>query len=136
MVATRQRMFRALIALPLLVAGCMAPTENGGVEARRDYLAAKARCEARYRHSLVALSDCRTVAANRYIRPWYRYGDLMTWIQVRRRMLAEKVDRHEMSRATYNREIAKAERQVSREENRRNAALPRTPPEQHGLVIW
>ena len=71
---------------------------------------------------MVAQSDCRAEAANAYIRPYYRYGDLMTWIQTKRRALAIEVDRHRMTRADFDRRMAQAERYVDREEERRKRA--------------
>ena len=93
--------------------------------ARRHYLAAKSACVTRYPDSLAEQSDCRSRAADLHIRPVYRYGDLMTRAQQRRRELAIQADRHETSRATYNREVARSEAAVAREENRRDAVRAR-----------
>ena len=115
-------MFRALPVLTLACAACSVSPEADLGDAQQRYLSAKARCVTSYPKTLVLQSDCRTQAANTYIRPYYRYGDLMTWAQEQRRVLAVKVDRHEMSRAAYDREIARSEREVAREEERRNAS--------------
>ncbi|MGD0430939.1 MAG: hypothetical protein ABSA58_07590 [Acetobacteraceae bacterium] len=112
---------RTLPVMTLALAACSASPEADIADAQQHYLAAKARCIATYPRSLVLQSDCRTQAANTYVRPYYRYGDLMTWAQEQRRALAVKADRHEMSRAAYDREIARSEREVAREEERRNA---------------
>ncbi len=70
---------------------------------------------------MVQQADCRTRAANAYIRPYFRYGDLMTYAQQQRRVLAAQVDQHRISLGAYNRKIAQSERQVAKEEDRRNA---------------
>ena len=117
-------MLRHLVrALPVLaLAGCAAPAPQGDLaQAQHSYLAAKAVCDEEYPYSLVQLADCRTHAANEYIRPYYRYGDLMTYAQERRRSLAVLADQHKISVATYNRNVAQSEREVAKEEDRRNA---------------
>jgi hypothetical protein len=114
---------RALPFLGLAVVGCSVSPEADIADAQQRYLAAKAKCVTAYPKLLVLQSDCRTQAANTYIRPYYRYGDLMTRAQEQRRALAVKVDRHEMSRAAYDREIARSEREVAKEEDRRNTAM-------------
>jgi len=114
---------RALLLAPLLLWGCAAPTPSpvDRAAAKREYMAASRSCIARYPDSLTEQSDCRAHAANIYIRPTYRYGDLMTRAQEQRRELAEAADRHEISRSQYNREVARSEAAISREEDRRNA---------------
>jgi choline dehydrogenase-like flavoprotein len=94
--------------------------EQNSVEAKEHYLAAKASCVAEYPNSLVSQSDCRAQAANTYIRPFYKYGDLMTRAQEQRRELAIKADRREITRKTYDRQIAQLETAIAREEDRRN----------------
>jgi hypothetical protein len=109
-------------ALPVLaVAGCGASPEAGIAQAQHRYLAAKAVCDETYAKVIVQQADCRTRAANAYVRPYYRYGDLMTYAQEQRRALAVQVDRHKMGLATYHRKIAQSEREVAKEEDRRNA---------------
>jgi hypothetical protein len=112
-----------LLVLPLLaLAGCAATSPQAGIaEAQHRYLAAKDVCDEDYPHSLVQQADCRTHAANIYVRPYYRYGDLMTFAQQQRRALAVQVDQHKMSKATYNRKLAQSEREIAKEEDRRNA---------------
>jgi hypothetical protein len=112
---------RVLLILPLLLAGCVLAPPMDPIVAKRKYLAAKNECVERYRSSLTQQSDCRTRAADIYIRPTYRYGDLMTQAQEQRREAAERADRHEITRREYNREIAASEAAVAREEDRRNA---------------
>jgi hypothetical protein len=41
-------------------------------------------------------------------------------VQQKRKALAVEVDQHELSRKNYDRQIAEAERDISREEDRRN----------------
>jgi hypothetical protein len=109
-------------ALPVLaVIGCTASPEVSIAEAQHRYLAAKTACDEDYPHSMVQQADCRTHAANAYVRPYYRYGDLMTYAQQQRRALAEKVDQNTMSLASYNRRLARSEREIAKEEDRRNA---------------
>lgn len=110
----------AFPVLALMLSGCGAPQPADFAEARQHYLTAKADCDRAYPHSLAALADCRSHAANVYIRPYYRYGDLMDYAQSQRKMLALEADRHEISRASYDHRIALSERVVSREEDRRN----------------
>jgi hypothetical protein len=105
----------------LALLGCAGSPEAGIAQAQHRYLAAKAACDETYPRSLVYQADCRTRAANAYVRPYYRYGDLMTYAQQQRRALAVHVDQHKMSLATYNRKIAQSEREVAKEEDRRNA---------------
>jgi hypothetical protein len=113
---------RALLMLPVLVWGCAAPPPPmDAATAKRQYLAAKNACVARYPDSLTAQSDCRTRAADYYIRPTYKYGDLMTRAQEQRRELAVEADRHEITRRAYDRGVARSEAAISREEDRRNA---------------
>lgn len=108
--------------LPIVaLAGCSTSPEGGIAQAQHRYLAAKAACDEDYPHSMVHQADCRTRAANAYVRPYYRYGDLMTFAQQQRRALAVQVDQHRISMATYNRKIAQSEREVAKEEDRRNA---------------
>lgn len=109
--------------LPILaLAGCGAAPGTGIAEAQHRYLAAKAACDRDYPRSLSLQADCRTHAANTFVRPYYRYGDLMTFAQERRKALAVQLDQHEITRANYDRRIAEAEREVAREEERRNRA--------------
>lgn len=113
---------RLICALPVVaLAGCGSSPQVGIAEAQHRYLAAKATCDESYPRSLVQQADCRTRAANAYVRPYYRYGDLMTFAQRQRRALAVQVDQHTMSMATYNRKIAQSEREIAKEEDRRNA---------------
>lgn len=108
--------------LPVLaLAGCGTPPEADLAQAQHRYLAAKAVCDEQFPRSLARQADCRTHAANAYIRPYYRYGDLMTFAQEQRRALAVQADEHKISQATYNRKIAQSEREVAKEEDRRNA---------------
>jgi hypothetical protein len=107
--------------LPILtLAGCGSSPTAGIADAQHRYLEAKAACDTEYSASLVQQADCRTHAANWFIRPYYRYGDLMTFAQEKRRDLAMRVDQHELSRRSYDRQIAATEREVAREEDRRN----------------
>jgi len=110
------------LLVPLLLSGCVEPQRVTPVVAKNLYLAAKNECVARYRDNLTGQSDCRTRAADYYIRPTYRYPDLMTRAQEQRHALAVRADQHEISRRTYDREIARSEAAISREEDRRNAA--------------
>ena len=118
-------MVRALVLLPCALFGCAVPVPINPKVARSQYLAAKNDCIARYSTSLTLQSDCRARAADYYIRPTYRYGDLMTRAQEQRRELAIRADRHEITRRQYEREVARSEAAVSREEDRRNAAARR-----------
>jgi hypothetical protein len=113
---------RALLVVPLVLWGCAAPTPPISPQAaKRLYLAAKNDCVARYPDSLTAQSDCRARAANIYIRPTYHYGDLMTRAQEQRRALAVQADRHDITRAQFERGVARSEAAISREEDRRDA---------------
>src|ERR1700722_19314322 len=104
----------------LAFAGCAVPSDESIGQAQRDYLAAKAACVTAYPRSLTAQADCRTHAANEFIRPYYRYGDLMTESQEARRSLAVAADRHEITRKEYDRQVARAEQRGAREEQQRN----------------
>jgi hypothetical protein len=119
---------RASFLVPLLLLGCVAPVPINPIAAKTQYLAAKNECIARYPASLTLQSDCRAWAANFYIRPTYRYGDLMTLAQEQRRALAVRADRHEITRREYERAVARSEAAISREEDRRNAAPRRNSP--------
>jgi hypothetical protein len=113
---------RLTCALPVLtLVGCGSSPQVGIAEAQHRYLAAKATCDENFPKSMVQQADCRTRAANAYVRPYYRYGDLMTSAQRQRRELAVQVDQHKMSMATYSRKIAQSEREIAKEEDRRNA---------------
>jgi hypothetical protein len=112
---------RALLVVPLVLWGCAAPTPISPLAAKRLYLVAKNDCVGRYPDSLTAQSDCRARAADRYIRPTYKYGDLMTRAQEQRRALAVQADRHEITRAQFERGVARSEAAISHEEDRRNA---------------
>ena len=117
----RNKVFMFL-CLCLTLGACGVPPVLDKVEAEKRYLVAKQECIARYPHSLALQSDCRATAADVFIRPHYRYGDLMTYAQGQRGRWARMVDRHEMSRQDYDRRMAQSEAAVSREEDRRNAA--------------
>jgi hypothetical protein len=112
--------------LVLALAGCSVSPEAGIADAKYRYLRAKDACDANFPHSMVQQADCHTRAANAYIRPYFRYGDLMTLAQQQRMALAIKVDQHAMSLATYNRRLAQSEREVAKEEDRRNRNLHTT----------
>jgi hypothetical protein len=113
---------RLASVLPVLaLLGCGGSPQVGIAQAQHRYLAAKATCDENYPKSMVHQADCRTRAANAYVRPYYRYGDLMTYAQRQRRALAVQVDQRKMSLGTYNRKIAQSEREVAKEEDRRNA---------------
>jgi hypothetical protein len=113
-----KRLARLLPVLALV--GCGGSPEVGIAQAQHRYLAAKTACDESYPNSMLRQADCRTRAANAYVRPYYRYGDLMTYAQQQRRALAVQVDQHQISVATYNRKIAQSERDVAKEEDRRN----------------
>lgn len=114
-----------VLVLPVLaLIGCSASTsspEVGIAQAQHRYLAAKVVCDENYTKSMVQQADCRTRAANAHVRPYFRYGDLMTLAQQQRRALALQVDQHRISMATYNRKLAQSEREIAKEEDRRNA---------------
>jgi hypothetical protein len=113
--AIRAGLTRVVLALPipvlpmLFLAGCSAAP-------------GMSLAEAQHPGSLTQQADCRTQAADSYIRPYYRYGDLMTRAQQERRVLAVEADRHQISRATYNRDIAQSEKAISHAEDQRNQA--------------
>ena len=88
-------------------------------------------CIASTPKSLTAQSDCMAAAADKYIRPYYRYGDLMTEAQAQRRALAVRADAHQISRREYDRQVAKSDAAISREEDRRNAT-----PEPPSPFAW
>jgi outer membrane murein-binding lipoprotein Lpp len=111
---------RAFLVVTIALAGCAATPQGDIADARQRYLTAKAACVSAYPRSLTRQAECRAHAGNTYIRPYYRYGDLMTYVQARRRELAGKADRHEISRAAYEHQVAQAEAEVAREEDRRN----------------
>jgi hypothetical protein len=111
---------RAVPLFALALSGCGEPPRADLAAAQHRYLAAKSHCDREFADSLALRADCRTQAANAYIRPYYRYGDLMDYAQNQRRVLAVRADQHEITRATYNRLVAESEREVSREEDRRN----------------
>ena len=115
-----RKTLRGWLLAPLLLASCAGPVEHPSVVAKQRYLAAKSACESRFPAAMVRQSDCRTDAANAYIRPFYRYGDLMTRLQTRRRGFAVRVDGGKMSRAAFHRLVAREERAVEREETQRN----------------
>jgi hypothetical protein len=119
--------FWQIAVLTFALGGCSGSRDVDSLSAKRNYLAAKDNCLAEFPGSMVAQSDCRTRAANRYIRPFYKYGDLMTRAQEQRRELAAKADRHEISRKTYDRQVAQSEASIAREEDRRNK-LPGSAP--------
>src|ERR1700679_149386 len=73
-----------LPVVTLAVAGCAATPPGDVADAQQHYLAAKATCVSAYPRSLTQQAECRVHAANIYIRPYYRYGDLMTYVQARR----------------------------------------------------
>jgi hypothetical protein len=118
-----------MLVLPLLLWGCTEPSPTEKAAARRDYLTAKNACVARYPDSLTEQSDCRAHAADMYIRPIYRYGDLMTRAQEQRRVLAVQADRHEITRMEYNRGVARSEAEIAREEDHRNSRRARDDEE-------
>jgi hypothetical protein len=120
---------RALALLPLLLWGCAAPSPADKAAAKRHYLTAKNECVSRYPQSLTAQSDCRSRAADIYIRPVYKYGDLMSRAQEQRHALAVQADRHEITRGQYDRGVAESEAAVAREEDRRNARAARSRDE-------
>lgn len=130
----RRRGLVFLAVLPILAA-CGGPPVANKEAGRQRYLTAKADCVAHFRSSLVAQSDCRSRAADLYIRPFYKYGDLMDRAQSQRRALAALADRHEISRPSYEREVARSEAAISREEDRRGRLATRgdTGPFTHVL---
>jgi hypothetical protein len=113
------RRFAFLALLPVL-AGCGTPNPADKEAGRQRYLTARDECATRFRNSLVAQSDCRARAANLYIRPFYKYSDLMNRAQSQRRALAEEADDHHITRSSYERQVARSEAAISREEDRRN----------------
>lgn len=117
-----RKITRALFLVSVVLTSCGVPREERITEGKDQYLSAKAACVAAYPGSLTLQSDCRTRAANEYIRPWYRYGDLMTRLQETRRVLAVEADAHEITRAEFNRQVAKAEKSIAHEEAQRNEA--------------
>jgi hypothetical protein len=122
----------SVVLLAFALGGCGGSREVDSAAAKRNYLAAKDGCIAEYPNSLVAQSDCRTRAANRYIRPFYKYGDLMTRAQEQRRELAAKADRHEITRRTYDRQVAQSDSAIAREEDRRNKLVVTTSTPDRG----
>lgn len=110
------------LVLAISLSACTFPPAVDSRTARERYLEAKTACVTDHPDSLTRQADCRGRAADAYIRPFYRYGDLMTLLQQKRRALAVKADRHEISRTAYERQVARAERVADQEENRRNRA--------------
>jgi hypothetical protein len=108
--------------LAVVLGGCAAYGPADIRASQQRYVAAKSECVSRYSGSLTQQADCRTEAANSWVRPWYKYPDLMSYVQERRRGLAIEADHHEITHAEYYRQVAQAESYVAREENRRNKA--------------
>ena len=117
-----RNVMRTSFVVALTLSGCGVSREEKIADAKDQYLTAKAACVAAYPGSLTLQSDCRTRAANEYIRPWYRYGDLMTRMQETRRALAVEADAHEITRAEFDLQVARAEKAVAREDAHRNEA--------------
>jgi hypothetical protein len=124
-----QSIFVPMAACVLLgLAGCAGNPLLDSAEGKRLYLVAKNACIARYPREMAAQSDCRARAADSYIRPYYRYGDLMTRAQTQRRALAERADRREISTRDYERLVARSDAAISREEDQRNAKARESVP--------
>jgi hypothetical protein len=124
-------LYRALPMLALALWGCEEPPTRTvlihrpppgpSAAAKARYIEARDDCVSRYSDQLVEQSDCRTEAANEWIRPGYPYSDLMTRAQVQRRALAEQADAGQISREEFERGVAVSDAAISREEDRRNA---------------
>ena len=110
------------LAALLVLSACAVSPGFDSAEGKQRYLAARKDCATTYARSLTRQSDCMTQAADLYIRPFYRYPDLMTRAQSERRDLAAQADAHTISRKEYDRRMARSDAAISAEEDRRNAA--------------
>jgi hypothetical protein len=108
------------LALAAPLAACGNPRQAEFEKGKQLYAAAKAECIAQNPRSLAMQADCRTQAANTFVRPYYRYGDLMTLVQAQRKILAVKADRGEITTDEFDLQMAQVESSIAREENLRN----------------
>jgi hypothetical protein len=105
-----------------VLSACTLPPRFDSAEGKQRYLAARKDCAATFARSLTQQSDCMTRAADLYIRPFYRYPDLMTRAQTERHDLAVLADAHKISHKEYDRRMARSDAAISAEEDRRNTA--------------
>lgn len=112
-----------LLVFPLALAGCGLVQQAEYAKAQERLMAAKAECRAQHPNSLADQSDCQTAAEDAIERPFIQNGDLLSLMQAKRKLLALRVDRGEITRSEANVELAQVLAEIRDEElARANAA--------------
>ena len=79
-------------------------------------------CKVQYPRSLAQQSDCVTAAEDTYMRPFYRYGDLLTLTQAQRKVIAAAIDNGQITVDDANLQLAKVRSALSQQEADRDNA--------------
>jgi len=95
------------LTAPLTLGGCGLVQQAEMMKAKERLVAMRAECRARYPDSHAQMADCLTAAENDTVRPLaYNDGDLLTVMQAKRRILAVKEDRGEITKDEAQLEMA------------------------------
>lgn len=86
-------------------------------------MAARAECKAQHPNTLADQADCQTAAEDAIERPFIQNGDLLSLMQAKRKLLALRVDRGEITKSEANVQLAQVLAEIRDEElARTNAA--------------
>jgi|ERR1700722_7359093 len=112
---------RAVLVTALLLGGCMTvgPTPEQ-LALRAEFKQALDDCRTRFAVH-VPRAKCANAADDKYLRPTYRYGDLLDVLEAQRMAIATRLDSGALTQADADLEFAKAKSElVSQEKARAN----------------
>jgi hypothetical protein len=117
-------MKRLILASSCLIAltGCGLAQQAQMRESMQKLQPAIEQCRSQYPSSRAQQSDCVTVAEDTYMRPYYRYGDLLSLMQTQRKVLAVAIDDGQMSVDQGNLQLAKAKAELTQQQFERDNA--------------
>jgi len=107
--------FSAIVIIGALT-GCISAAQK---QAAAKMQAARSQCEAIHADKYVPMADCMTQAENSLVRSGYPYPDLLNANQAHRRMVAEKIDRGELTASEGKFQSAQFVAQTESEATRR-----------------
>jgi hypothetical protein len=95
------------LTVPLALGGCGLVQQAEMGKAKERLVAMRADCRARYPDSHAKVADCFTAAENETVRPLaYNDADLLTVMQAKRKVMAVKEDRGEITKDEAQLEMA------------------------------
>lgn len=109
--------------LPVLALSACGVARQAEVnDAQQRLEAARAFCKAYHKGNGAQIADCWSQAEDMIMRPLYPYGDLLTLLQAKRKVIAEKADGGEITKDQANLQLAELNSEITREQTRRSNA--------------